>query len=412
MSTTNVIWHEHLEEIFGSVQKLLVNDHLKDCTILCEGQSFTAHRLLLSASSRYFKSLFARTPSNPTVVLKDVSPYIFQIILDFVYHGQAALKTEDLPAIINAALHLEFTSVALMAKRMEIEIEHPTSQQESALPQDLTYNPRCLGSSIGHQPPAATNTEPAEADLITAGAALVNQQPSTVVGASSAAPYLKHESADCSDNSDSSVETMVRLGQRRINPLVRIPKQYMAPAKRKLPEVSPGEKWFQGRLEFMLSQRGKPLLVHDGHSFGIQYIRKDKKYWQCNLSRKYNCKARVTTTDTGDIIVTNNEHCHTEIRQHLRKDYKTMKLAASLAANRGTFGLSTLPMFSPRTLVLPSLHGEFVECSNSESGEQLHASPAALHPAGEQSPGQSELGSLNLSMDSWVIKRESSNCSE
>lgn len=72
--------------------------------------------------------------------------------------------------------------------------------------------------------------------------------------------------------------------------------------------------------------KGKPLLVHDGFSFGIQYVRKDKKYWQCNLSRKYNCKARVTTTDAGDIIVTNNEHCHTEIRQHLRKDYKMNKL--------------------------------------------------------------------------------------
>lgn len=43
--------------------------------------------------------------------------------------------------------------------------------------------------------------------------------------------------------------------------------------------VTPGEKWSHGKLEFMLSQRGKPLLVHDGHSFGIQYIRKDKKYW-------------------------------------------------------------------------------------------------------------------------------------
>lgn len=75
---------------------------------------------------------------------------------------------------------------------------------------------------------------------------------------------------------------------------------------------------------------GKPLLVHDGYSFGIQYIRKDKKYWQCNLSRKYNCKARVTTTDAGEIIVTNNEHCHTEIRQHLRKDYKMNKLQAQL----------------------------------------------------------------------------------
>lgn len=29
---------------------------------------------------------------------------------------------------------------------------------------------------------------------------------------------------------------------------------------------------------------------------------------------------------TGEIIVTNNEHCHTEIRQHLRKDYKLNKL--------------------------------------------------------------------------------------
>lgn len=38
----------------------------------------------------------------------------------------------------------------------------------------------------------------------------------------------------------------------------------------------------------------------------------------------------------GDIIVTNNEHCHTEIRQHLKKDYKnkiwlnTLKAATSL----------------------------------------------------------------------------------
>ncbi|XP_070500662.1 longitudinals lacking protein, isoforms H/M/V-like isoform X4 [Chironomus tepperi] len=98
------------------------------------------------------------------------------------------------------------------------------------------------------------------------------------------------------------------------------------------PAVLPGERWFNGKLQFMLSQRGKPLLVHDGFSFGIQYIRKDKKYWQCNLSRKYNCKARVTTTDGGDIIVTNNEHCHTEIRQHLRKDYKMNKLQAQLSS--------------------------------------------------------------------------------
>lgn len=106
--------------------------------------------------------------------------------------------------------------------------------------------------------------------------------------------------------------------------------------------VAPGEHWFQGKLEFMLSQRGKPLLVHDGHTFGIQYVRKDKKYWQCNLSRKFNCKARVTTTDTGEIIVTNNEHCHTEIRQHLRKDYQRNKVMMNALINLSTNRLAEM----------------------------------------------------------------------
>lgn len=89
----------------------------------------------------------------------------------------------------------------------------------------------------------------------------------------------------------------------------------------------------------MLSQRGKPLLVHDGHTFGIQYVRKDKKYWQCNLSRKFNCKARVTTTETGEIIVTNNEHCHTEIRQHLRKDYQRNKVMMNALINQNQINI-------------------------------------------------------------------------
>ncbi|XP_058127071.1 broad-complex core protein isoforms 1/2/3/4/5-like [Anopheles ziemanni] len=158
-----------------------------------------------------------------------------------------------------------------------------------------------------------------------------------------------------------------------------------------IPAVAPGEKWFQGRLQFMLSQRGKPLLVHDGHSFGIQYIRKDKKYWQCNLSRKYNCKARVTTTDTGDIIVTNNEHCHTEIRQHLRKDYKTMKLAASLAASRAPFAIS---------LALPPQSNPAIECSSTTSATSSTVTTNDTHPIQSLSgrpDTEQEIRSINLS---------------
>ncbi|XP_055605507.1 protein abrupt-like [Uranotaenia lowii] len=203
------------------------------------------------------------------------------------------------------------------------------------------------------------------------------------------------------------------------------------PGHMDIPAVAPGEKWFQGRLQFMLSQRGKPLLVHDGHSFGIQYVRKDKKYWQCNLSRKYNCKARVTTTDTGDIIVTNNEHCHTEIRQHLRKDYKSMKqLNASLAALRARSqpeGVSLLGLAVEAAATLGNTSLNLIQAGNittnssnnlinnnnnnsinlnannsSNSSAILFAQQLAAHPSHEQQEEQET--SLNLS--GWKLKKE------
>ncbi|XP_058444218.1 uncharacterized protein LOC131425928 [Malaya genurostris] len=172
--------------------------------------------------------------------------------------------------------------------------------------------------------------------------------------------------------------------------------------------VAPGEKWFQGRLQFMLSQRGKPLLVHDGHSFGIQYIRKDKKYWQCNLSRKYNCKARVTTTDTGDIIVTNNEHCHTEIRQHLRKEYKSMKqLSASLAALRAarqqdavSLGLTATTESGLNNNSLAVGNNNSTSNSNNSSSNVGSIIPMLQHQQQEQET------SLNLSTSNWQLKKE------
>ncbi|XP_058827401.1 broad-complex core protein isoforms 1/2/3/4/5-like isoform X2 [Topomyia yanbarensis] len=193
----------------------------------------------------------------------------------------------------------------------------------------------------------------------------------------------------------------------------------IVPGHMDIPAVAPGEKWFQGRLQFMLSQRGKPLLVHDGHSFGIQYIRKDKKYWQCNLSRKYNCKARVTTTDTGDIIVTNNEHCHTEIRQHLRKDYKSMKqLNANLAALRaahqqqdavGSLGLTVESGLNNNSLGVSNNNSSNIN-NNSNSNINVNAIiPMLQHPLQQPQPQhqqQEQETSLNLSTSNWQLKKE------
>lgn len=65
----------------------------------------------------------------------------------------------------------------------------------------------------------------------------------------------------------------------------------------------------------------------------------------------------MTTTDSGEIIVTNNEHCHTEIRQHLRKDYKIQKLNHQITNNlmnfssnrRINYPLSLMPTIATTT---------------------------------------------------------------
>uniref|UniRef100_A0A1I8PVF4 BTB domain-containing protein n=1 Tax=Stomoxys calcitrans TaxID=35570 RepID=A0A1I8PVF4_STOCA len=161
-----------------------------------------------------------------------------------------------------------------------------------------------------------------------------------------------------------------------------------------IPPIGPGEHWFQGKLEFMLSQRGKPLLVHDGHTFGIQYVRKDKKYWQCNLSRKFNCKARVTTTDTGEIIVTNNEHCHTEIRQHLRKDYQRNKVMMNALINLSTNRLAVENLRRHNVNSIANNLSNLVAANSSPLALQSH-----MEAANAMAGTLLDLGKRTMSMD-------------
>uniref|UniRef100_A0A182MFR7 BTB domain-containing protein n=1 Tax=Anopheles culicifacies TaxID=139723 RepID=A0A182MFR7_9DIPT len=382
------------------------------------------------------------------VVLKDVSPHVMRIIMQFLYYGEATIFNGDLENVVAAAEHLDMIPVVAMLRNLGKEQTHSRSTGNylgyDASSMDHAATPPRL--SVRSQYMAPRNRKRIEPDSddeqLTDGPGLSpvelttnrDKDQSTVQPASPATSQLSPVIPDATPlrepeltptvhdatmsprtvSQPSSIDdgdkiwTLYDLKQLT-NAVQSTPTETdkrkqstgrnVTPGGKTTP-VTPGEKWFQGRLEFMLSQRGKPLLVHDGHSFGIQYIRKDKKYWQCNLSRKYNCKARVTTTDTGDIIVTNNEHCHTEIRQHLRKDYKTMKLAASLA-NRG------LPLFSPKSLALPNLANAFLQTGGPDAANLCHTSPNASH----QSEPAQESGSLNLTINQ-LIKRETGNYSE
>lgn len=65
-------------------------------------------------------------------------------------------------------------------------------------------------------------------------------------------------------------------------------------------------------LEFILSKRSHPQLVHDGYSFNCERVMKFKKVWRCSQSHKTKCRARIATVNS-ELIVVNPHHNHPKV---------------------------------------------------------------------------------------------------
>lgn len=81
-------------------------------------------------------------------------------------------------------------------------------------------------------------------------------------------------------------------------------------------------------MEYVLSEKGKPKLCYNNFLFIEDRSVDTKVYWKCDLSRKYKCRARVTTVD-GQVSSSNNDHNHnadaakleaTKVMQRIRED--------------------------------------------------------------------------------------------
>lgn len=61
-----VLWKKHFEELYGTVKDILHLHAYEDCTIVCEGELFRAHRFLLASVSPYFHKIFSQNETNTT----------------------------------------------------------------------------------------------------------------------------------------------------------------------------------------------------------------------------------------------------------------------------------------------------------------------------------------------------------
>lgn len=99
---------KHNSALISEFDQLRQEEQLIDVTLAMEDGQIMAHKLVLSACSPYFRSLFTTNPcKHPIIFLKEVPTEHIRLLVDYMYKGNISVKGHDLKSILKTATSLK-----------------------------------------------------------------------------------------------------------------------------------------------------------------------------------------------------------------------------------------------------------------------------------------------------------------
>ena len=93
----HVKWDKHERSISEAFRSLRHDEHLCDVTLACGDRQFQAHKVVLSAGSSFFEQVLKNHKHPcPLVYLRGVEANHMELLLNFIYSGEVALKQDML----------------------------------------------------------------------------------------------------------------------------------------------------------------------------------------------------------------------------------------------------------------------------------------------------------------------------
>ena len=136
----NLKWndfHSNVSKSFGIFRN---ESYLHDVTLVSDDfKQIPAHKLVLSASSEYFKTILQQTKqSQPLICLDGVNSEDLKNVLDYVYDGEVKIHQEDLDRFLSLAqrLKLEGLLEELLTKDEELNTNNSDSKFDPELWED------------------------------------------------------------------------------------------------------------------------------------------------------------------------------------------------------------------------------------------------------------------------------------
>ena len=122
-------WNDFHGNISKSFQKLRNEEDFFDVTLVGDdGKHVTAHKLVLSSSSEYFKTLFTNSKkyfqSHAFICLEGLQQHDLNNILDYIYQGEVQIHQQDLDRFLEIAQRLKLEGLIGGKQQDDEEIEY------------------------------------------------------------------------------------------------------------------------------------------------------------------------------------------------------------------------------------------------------------------------------------------------
>jgi hypothetical protein len=105
----NLSWNEFQNSAIKTFKNLQADTNFTDVTLACgDGQQMKAHKVILSASSPFFRDILIQNPhQHPLLYLKGVDREDLGSLLKFIYSGEVEIPNEGLGKFLEAANELK-----------------------------------------------------------------------------------------------------------------------------------------------------------------------------------------------------------------------------------------------------------------------------------------------------------------
>lgn len=127
---------QHNLKLANVLNNMLQCGSLVDVTIYCDDGQVSAHKLVLAASSTYFRNLFSRMTNAfhyPIIVLREMPVNDLKTIMQFIYHGEVNVPQNRVNSLMRWANYLEIDGMASSANSLNAILASSSSMSHHAL---------------------------------------------------------------------------------------------------------------------------------------------------------------------------------------------------------------------------------------------------------------------------------------